>query len=176
MGPEELKEEYTIRDMLKTDIPVILALQEKIIREDGFDLRWFYPFSEAELEELVEEPAGIAIGASAGGRLIAFRAGCFSGSEYDEVTRALGSEYTKIPCFLMNGVFVDRDWRGNHLQQKLTELCIERCRKRGIETFLAVVHPDNVSSVKSLKNLGFEERTRQMLFSGKYDRLILVKE
>ena len=167
---------FTVRDMLKKDIPEILALQEKVIGEDNFDLRCFYPFSEAELRELTEEPAGMAIGAFAEGKLVAFRAGCFSGSEYDEITGALGSPYSEIPCFLMNGAFVDRAFRGNHLQQAMTELCIERCRKLGIETFLAVVHPDNVSSIKSLTNLGFSERARKMLFNGTYDRLILVKE
>lgn len=172
----EINKDYSVRDMLKTDIPEILTLQEKSLGGNGFDPRWFYPFSEEELSEFVEEETGMAIGVFAEGRLIAFRAGCFSGSEYDEVTRALGSPYRDIPCFLMNGVFVAPAYRGNHLQQALTEQCMERCGKLGIGIFLAVVHPDNASSVKSLGNLGFEVRLRQMIFDGKYDRLILVKE
>ena len=169
-------EDYTIRDMRKADIPGILALQEKILRADGFDLCWFYPFGETELEELTEEPTAIGIGAFAEERLIAFRAGCFSGDDYNEITRVLGSPYKETPCFLMDGVFVDPAWRGRHLQQALTEMCIERCREKGIGTFLAAAHPDNLSSIKSLKNLGFTERTRQMIYGGKYERLILVKE
>lgn len=171
-----INEDCTVRDMRKPDIPEILMLQEKVLKEDGFDLRWFYPFSEAELEEVAGEKAGMAVGAFAEGKLIAFRAGNFTGSEYDDIIRILGSPYTETRCFLMNGAFVDPAWRGRHLQQTLTKLCIERCRKRGIGTFFAMVHPDNVSSMKSLKNLGFTERTRQMLYGGKYDRFILVKE
>lgn len=172
----KIKTDYTVWDMIKKDIPEILALQEKVLGGDGFDPRWFYPFSEEELKEMVETAAGMTIGVFAEGELIAFRAGSFSGSEYDEITRILGNPYTDIPCFLMNGVFVDPAWRGNHLQQALTEQCIARCRERGIGTFLAAVHPDNIYSIKSLKNIGFEARTRQMIFNGKYDRLILVKE
>lgn len=165
-----------VRDMTKNDIPKILALQDKVLGGNGFDFRWFYPFSEEELNEFVGEKAGISVGVFAGEQLVAFRAGCFSGGEYDEITRILGNPYIWIPCFLMNGVFVDEAYRGHHLQQMLTELCIGRCREIGVETFLSVVHPDNLPSIRSLKNIGFEERTRQMIFDGKYDRIILVRE
>lgn len=173
MQKEEL---FYVRDMLKRDIPGILALQDQVLRGSGFDPQWFYPFTEEELMEFIEEEAGLSVGMFAGEKLIAFRAGCFSGSEYDEITRALGSPYTEIPCFLLNGAFVHNAYRGNNLQQKLTEHCIERCRKIGIEIFLSVVHPDNCASVKSLYNIGFEARSRQAIFQGKYDRIILVKE
>lgn len=165
-----------VRDMMKNDIPKILALQDKVLGGSGFDSRWFYPFSGEELNEFIEEEAGISIGVFSGERLIAFRAGCYSGSEYDEITRILGSPYTEIPCFLMNGVFVDEEYRGHHLQRSLSEMCIARCREIGVETFLSVVHPDNLPSIRSLKNIGFEERTRHMIFDGKYDRIILVRE
>lgn len=168
------KASYIVRDMMKKDIAEILALQDKVLHGSGFDSRWFYPFSKEELEEFVEEAAGLSVGVFVKGKLRAFRMGCFSGMEYDEITRALGSPYRETLCFLMNGVFVDQAFRGNHLQQMLTEQCIARCRKRGIETFLAVVHPDNLPSIKSLKNIGFTERSRQKIFDGKYDRIILV--
>jgi GNAT superfamily N-acetyltransferase len=169
-------EAFFLRDMVKSDIPEILALQEQILREGDFDHQWFYPFSEEELKELVDEKNGIFIGAFAGDRLVAFRAGCFSGEEYDEITGALGSPYTETACFLMNGVFVHKDYRGHHLQQTLTEECMKRCEEIGINTFLSVTHPENRASMTSLKNVGFVERSRQMLFHGKYDRVILVKE
>lgn len=172
----EILEGLTVRDMQTSDIPDVLALQERIIGAEDFDARWFYPFSEEELDQLTEGTEGMAIGVWAEGRIIAFRAGSFSGSEYEEITDTLGSPYTEFPCFLMNGAFVDPAFRGKHLQQVMTELCIDRCRKLGIHTFLAVVHPDNISSIKSLKNIGFSERTRKLIFGGTYDRLILVKE
>ena len=170
----EIKETFFVRDMMKGDVAEILALQDKILHEDGFDPRWFYPFSEEELKVLVGKNTGISVGAFMEGRLVAFRTGCISGEEYDEITRNLGSPFTEISCFLMNGAFVDKAYRGNHLQQMLTEQCIARCRKRGIETFLAVVHPDNLPSIKSLKKIGFIERSRQKIFNGKYDRIILL--
>ena len=170
----EIEETFFVRDMKKGDIVDILALQDRIFREDSFDPRWFYPFSKKELEEFLGEETGISVGAFMEGKLVAFRTGCISGEEYDEITRALGSPYTETDCFLMNGAFVDKTYRGNHLQQMLTEQCIVRCRKRGIETFLAVVHPDNLPSIKSLKKIGFIERSRQKIFNGKYDRIILL--
>lgn len=166
---------YVMKDMKLSDMKDIFELQNKILVGCGFDLEWFYPFEEEELKEILEGDS-IAIGVYVDEKLIAFRTGGFSGLEYDEITNTLGGKYKDHPCFLMNGVFVDKDYRGNHLQQKLSDHCIEICRKKGIETFVSVVHPDNISSIKSLKNIGFEEIKRQMLFDGKYDRLILVKE
>lgn len=166
---------YVLKDMKENDIREILELQNKILTDQDFDLKWFYAFDEEALEEVFEDDS-IALGVYIDDRLIAFRTGSSSGKEYEEITNALGGSYTKKPCFLMNGVFVDKAYRGNHLQEKLSEHCIEQCRKSGINTFLSVVHPDNISSIKSLKNIGFKEEKRLMLFNGSYDRLILVKE
>ena len=166
---------YVLKDMEESGIGEIMGLQDQILADQGFDLEWFYPYKAEELKEILEDDS-IALGVYVDGRLIAFRTGSFSGEEYEEITDALGGKYKEKPCFLMNGVFVDKAYRGNHLQQKLSEHCIERCRKKGINTFLSVVHPDNISSIKSLKNVGFKEEKRLMIFHGSYDRLILVKE
>jgi GNAT superfamily N-acetyltransferase len=166
---------FFVRDTRKEDIPGILAAQEAVLRAADYDPQWLYPFCKEELEELMEEGA-VSIGAYAEGSLIAFRAACFSGHEYEEITRALGSPFTDIPCLLLYGMFVVPAWRGRHLQQKLTELCIDRCKERGIGTFLATVHPGNDPSLKSLKNLGFQVRAKKMLYGKEYERLILVKE
>lgn len=166
---------YTLRKMMHCDIQEILELQERVLNGCSFNSEWFYPFDEEELCEIVGGES-IAIGVFVDERLIAFRTGCFSGHEYDEITGVLGGKYKEVPCFLMNGVFVDKDYRGNHLQQKLSDHCVEVCREMGIDTFLSVVHPDNSPSIKSLKSIGFSEVKRQMLFDGRYDRLILVKE
>ncbi len=169
-----LEKDYTLRNLEISDVPVILELQDRVMT-GGFDPRWFYPFGEQELMELVESD-NIAIGVYIEEKLIAFRAGCFSGREFEEIISVLGEKYKERPCFLMNGVFVDKAYRGNHLQRKLSEYCMELCRGKGIQTFFSVVHPHNIPSVQSIKSMGFEERKRQMLFDGNYERFIFVKE
>jgi ribosomal protein S18 acetylase RimI-like enzyme len=169
------EKDYVLKDMKESGLTEILELQNKVLTECGFNTQWFYPFDEEELKEILEGDS-IALGVYTDGKLIAFRTGSFSGVEYDEITNTLGGKYKEKPCFLMNGVFVDKAYRGNHLQQKLSEYCIERCRKKGINTFLSVVHPDNIPSIKSLKNIGFKVEKQRKIFNGNYDRLILVKE
>ena len=158
------------------DIPEILALQERIFDADGFDSQWFYPFSREELVALAGEEDSILVGVFAGQKLIAFRAGCRSGEEYKEIVETLGGKYRTIPCFLMNGSFVDSDYRGNNLQQTMTEYCVKCCETKGIETFFTTVHPENTASITSFRNLGFKEKETRTLYGGKYNRIILVKE
>jgi RimJ/RimL family protein N-acetyltransferase len=171
-----VQESCEIRNMEVSEIDEILKLQEKILYRDSFDLEWFFPFSKEELEEILEQKNAIALGVFVNGKLVAFRTGGSCGAEYNEITRTLGSHFTEVPCFLMNGAFVENAYRGNGLQTMMTEYCMEECLKKGIKTFVALVHPDNKPSIASLKKAGLTERTRQMVFDGKYDRLILVKE
>ena len=167
---------YYMRDMKETDIGEMLRLQKKVFMEDNLDVLWFYPFNEEELINILQIDNNIVIGIFVKERLIAFRVGCCCGSEYQEIVSALGSKYTEIPGFLMNGALVDRRYRGNKLQQMMSQYSIERCREVGIKTFFTAIHPDNTSSIKSLTNIGFEVRARKMLYNNKYDRTILVKE
>jgi len=165
-----------MRTMQETDIDTMLQLQKKVLESPDFNADWFYPFPRKELEELMEMRDSIILGIYVGERLAAFRVGCCAGAEFEEIAETLEGKCTKTPCFLMNGVFVDKDFRGNNLQQMMSEYTIERCKENGVETFITAIHPDNTASIQSLKNIGFKEKKRQTIYGGNYDRVILVKE
>jgi GNAT superfamily N-acetyltransferase len=167
---------YFLREMKESDIQSILRLQDKILTGFGADQKWFYPFQEAALREIICGGSSITVGIHVENDLIAFRTGCFSGKEYKEITTALEGKYCKAPCFLMNGVLVHENYRGNRLQQRLSEHCMELCGMQGVFTFISVVHPENFASIQSLKRCGFKEKRKEMLFGGEYERLIMVKE
>lgn len=157
-------------------IPAMLALQQQILEAGGFDLRWFYPFQKQELEEVLRDPSNLVLGVYVQEELVAFRVSCGSGSEFDEIIDELGEKYQTRPCYLLNGALVDRRYRGNNLQQRMSEYTLKWCQDRGIEVFMVTVHPDNVPSIKSLENIGFIRKKRTLLYQRQYDRLILVKE
>ncbi|MDD3199095.1 MAG: hypothetical protein PHV71_03540 [Eubacteriales bacterium] len=167
---------YYMSSMKEVDIGEMLRLQKQVFMEDNLNVLWFYPFKSLELKSILKIENNIVIGVFVRERLIAFRVGCCCGREYQEIVSALGGRYKEIPCFLMNGAFVENRYRGNNLQQMMSQYSIDRCREIGIKTFLTAIHPDNASSIKSLTNIGFEVRARKMLYNNKYDRTILVKE
>jgi GNAT superfamily N-acetyltransferase len=171
-----LKMPYHMRLLEEESIADMLQLQEKVLSHGHFDLLWFYPFNEEELIEIIAVDSNLVLGIFIEQDLVAFRVGCRQGREYDEITGALGPPYTKTPCFLMNGVFVDPAYQGNHLQQKMSAYSVRQCERQGIRTFLTAIHPDNVPSIKSLENIGFIKKKRTLLYHQKYDRVILVKE
>lgn len=167
---------YRMNPLKSDQIPAMLVLQQEIFETGGFDLRWFYPFREEELEEILEDPANLVLGVYVEEKLVAFRVSCGSGTEFEEVIEQLGGEYQTTPCFLLNGALVGHQYRGNNLQQLMSEHTVNWCRERGIQVFVVTVHPDNAPSIKSLENIGFIKRKRTLLYNQQYDRLILVKE
>ena len=167
---------YSLREMKVSDIQSILRLQDKVLMGFCSDSKCFYPFQEAALREIICDGSSITVGIHIENDLIAFRTGSFFGKEYEEITTALAGKYCEAPCFLMNGVLVHENYRGNRLQQRLSEHCMELCGVLGVSTFISVVHPENFASIHSLKRCGFKEKRREMLFGGEYERLIMVKE
>lgn len=167
---------YKMTRLTPEHIPDLLAIQEQILQTGGFDLLWFYPFQEEELDEILQQSDNLVLGIYVESELVAFRVGCGSGSEFREVMEKLGEPYQKRPCFLLNGALVKPRYRGNSLQQMMSEYTIDWCRNCGKEVFVVTVHPDNAPSIKSLENIGFIKKTRALLYNKHYDRLILVKE
>ena len=167
---------YKMTTLLPQNIEMMLKLQDEVIKGKGFNISWFYPFSANELKEIMSMKGNQVIGVFTGEELIAFRVSCSGGREFQEISNALGGGYEEGKAMLLNGVFVKDTFRGNHLQQIMSQYTIDECQKMGIKLLMTAIHPDNGASIKSLENIGFERKERAMLYGGKYDRIIMVKE
>lgn len=169
-------ETFTMRYLTLEDVPDMIKLQERVFAVEDFDPSWLSRTSRNEFEEIILAEDNLAIGVYTDTLLVGLRMASGSGWEFDEIVRAAGDEYLEKFCFLMNGSLVDPDYRGNNLQQRMSQYVIDDWKARGVKAFLVTVHPDNLPSIKSLNNLGFLMKTRAMIYHGKYDRLIMVKE
>lgn len=167
---------YRMERLSADHVDSMLKLQEEVLKDGSFDCRWFFPFREEELEEILADENSLVLGIFAEDTLAAFRVGCTDGKEFREISKALGGIYSEGEAMLLDGVFVKKEFRGNHLQQVMSSYTIEACEKRKINAFMTAIHPENIASIKSLENIGFQRKARAMLYGGKYDRVILVKE
>lgn len=170
------EEAYVMRLLTPGDIPQMLAVQEFVLQQEDFEPSWFFPYDEAEFQRVISTEGSLLPGIFVEGRLIAFRVGCPGTGEYSDIPDILGPPYSRGPTYLLNGVFVDPAYRGNHLQQLMSEYTIEQCRRRKVRYFATAIHPDNMASLRSLEAIGFEIATRTRLYGGRYERCILVKE
>lgn len=167
---------YIMTTLTPEDIEMMLRLQDEIIGCKGFDISWFYPFCCDELKEIMNIKGNLVIGVFAEKELVAFRVSCICGEEFKEIAHALGDIYEEGKAMLLNGVFVKNDFRGNNMQQIMSQYTADECEKHGIKVLMTAIHPDNIASIKSLENIGFKKKKRAMLYEGKYDRVILVKD
>ncbi len=79
-------------------------------------------------------------------------------------------------CIELSNVAVDSEYRGNHLYTKMVEKAEKyMTNKYNIRYILATVHPDNIASMKSLLNIGYEVYCTTKMYGNK-DRCILMKQ
>lgn len=167
---------YIMTSLGPENIETMLKLQDEVIGCRGFNISWFYPFCYDELSEIMSTKGNLVTGIFAEDELVAFRVSCICGEEFKEISHALGDIYEEGSAMLLNGVFVKNNFRGNNMQQIMSQYTADLCKKNGIEVLMTAIHPDNIASITSLENIGFEKKKRAMLYEGRYDRVILVRE
>lgn len=154
----------------------IIALQNKIVALLS-DKDLFHPFFEHEIKHLFTHRENIILGVYTDeNELIAFRAATVTGKEFDEINYFLENKYHCHQKLLLNGAFVDEDYRGNRLQVKMSEYTINLAKERNVELLFTVIHPDNVASIKSIASLGFDEIKEINVYIHQHRRLLFVKE
>jgi len=169
-------EKYHIRKLNVNDLCKIIRLQNKIY-DSLSNKELFHPFKESELASLFYHNENIILGVfNNKEHLIAFRAATAAGKEFDEISKHLDEKYKNKNKLLLNGAFVDEDYRNNRLQVKMTELTINICKKNNISLLFTVIHPDNTASIKSIKSLGFRPIKEIKVYTQKYLRLLFIKE
>jgi predicted acetyltransferase len=165
-----------MKKLNEKDIEDIITLQKKIIFSlNNPDL--FAPFMEHEFEHLFNNKDNIILGVfTQEGMLIAFRAATVDGKEFDEISLFLDKKYDKSKKMLLNGAFVDKDYRKNRLQTTMSRYTLSLAYANHIKIFFTVIHPDNIASIKSIETLGFKAVKEIDVYSQNHKRLLFVKE
>lgn len=165
-----------MRKLNRKDIPNIILLQNKIFLflEDP---NLFSPFMDHEFEHLFENKDNIILGVfTDSNKLIAFRAATVAGKEFNEISSFLDQEYEQRKKMLLNGAFVDEDYRKNRLQTKMSQYTLSLALKNNIKIFFTVIHPKNIASIKSIETLGFKAIKEIDVYSQSHRRLLFLKE
>jgi RimJ/RimL family protein N-acetyltransferase len=169
------KETCYMRKLNKKDIENIIVLQNKIILSLD-DPNLFAPFMEHEFEHLFKNKDNIVLGVfTDDNKLIAFRAATVEGKEFDEVSPFLDEKYAGSNKMLLNGAFVDEDYRKNRLQTKMSRHTLSLAHANHINVFFTVIHPDNIASIKSIEALGFKAIKEIDVYSQSHRRILFLK-
>ena len=94
--------------------------------------------------------------------------------------KAIGEEAEKLGLDIrstnvaeVGRCMVHPDFRGHNLMCELNKRLCSIARNRGIDTILAVAHPDNVASNSSFRRLGAELKATATVF-GSYQRNMYI--
>lgn len=184
----------------KIDIPDILQLM-RTVKEAMPQKEWFVDDNEDYLHYLLNGHGFILLAkAEATQRLAAFSMVKFPGLSEDNLGFHLGfSEKQLLQCVHMDSCVVHPDFRGQHLQSRMTILaekqilsCLDTLKenqplahldalyKQQITSsphyyLLATVHPDNHYSLNSMKRCGYCVMKQTSLYGG-LPRVIIMKE
>ena len=82
----------------------------------------------------------------------------FNEHEFAEEAEKLGLDIHSTNVAEVGRCMVHPDFRGHNLMCELNKRLCSIARNRGIDTILAVAHPDNVASNSSFRRLGAELR------------------
>ena len=93
--------------------------------------------------------------------------------EFAEEAEKLGLDIHSTNVAEVGRCMVHPDFRGHNLMCELNKRLCSIARNRGIDTILAVAHPDNVASNSSFRRLGAELKATATVF-GSYQRNMYI--
>lgn len=77
------------------------------------------------------------------------------------------------------GVYIKRDWQGQHIARELIDLCANWAREHGVKLLKLAVVANNASAIRCYTGIGFSVYgvdPQAICFEGKYyDELLMVK-
>lgn len=97
----------------------------------------------------------------------------FNEHEFAEEAEKLGLDIHSTNVAEVGRCMVHPDFRGHNLMCELNKRLCSIARNRGIDTILAVAHPDNVASNSSFRRLGAELKATATVF-GSYQRNMYI--
>jgi RimJ/RimL family protein N-acetyltransferase len=145
-----------IRPASLDDLPTLLAFEQGIIEAE----RPFCPemqqdkFHYYDLAELINKDNAEVLVAEAEGKLVA--------SGYAEIR--IARQYLNHGKISYLGfMYVDPEWRGQGLNQKIVGALFDWSHKQGVDQFVLDVFSDNTSAVKAYEKLGFKPLLTEMI-------------
>lgn len=158
------------------DIDEVLILQDEVVR--GLERREFYcDMSKEEFSKSINDFGGTMIGCvTEDEEIVAI--GLYVSFQYDDENYGYdlglrGQELLKVGQ--VEATIVKKEFRGNKLQDKICEVIENIAIEEGKKIIGATVAPDNIYSLNTFLNRGYEIYEEKIKYGG-YRRYILKKE
>ena len=135
---------------------------------------WWIPIDDIERSHFFDADWTCFLGAfNDDNELVAASALFFNEHEFAEEAEKLGLDIRSTNVAEVGRCMVHPDFRGHNLMCELNKRLCSIARNRGIDTILAVAHPDNVASNSSFRRLGAELKATATVF-GSYRRNMYI--
>ena len=135
---------------------------------------WWIPIDDIERSHFFDADWTCFLGAfNDDNELVAASALFFNEHEFAEEAEKLGLDIRSTNVAEVGRCMVHPDFRGHNLMCELNKRLCSIARNRGIDTILAVAHPDNIASNSSFRRLGAELKATATVF-GSYLRNIYI--
>lgn len=161
--------QFEIHKAQFSDIHEILILQENITAELE-NKQYFYPLSRDELIESMHLDDVYVIRHQ--NAIIAAAVFVKNRDSARNLAQDLELDPTKTMTY--DAVFVSPQWRGNGLQNAVTQLAITRCKELSLDQILCTVDPDNRHSYDNLLQAGFRPVAQNVTKYQGHNRDILI--
>lgn len=163
-----------IRRAVKEDLASIMNVMDTA--KNSTDREWFVSDDAAYVEKHIDGDGFVIVAESGEAGIVGFVMIDFPGMDERNLGTYLGLKGKELLGVAhIDSAAVLPAWRGNHLQEKMTEAAEKildqmpqyRCR-------MCTVHPNNVSSLRTMERRGYQVRTMDYKYGG-LPRCILYK-
>lgn len=154
----------TIRVLDKNDKAALNQLISTI--ENSLPVpEWWIPIDDIEKSHFFDADWTCFLGAfDDNNNLVGASALFFNEHEFAEEAEKLGLDIRSTNVAEIGRCMVHPDFRGHNLMCELNNRLRTIARNRGIDTILAVAHPDNIASNSSFLRLGAELKTTTTVY------------
>ena len=126
---------------------VIYSVQDGLERKE-----FFVPFSDKEIDAMLDETIAVTYGAYANGKLVGTAQFYFGDEFVDEIKESLGISNALAGEF--GGVLVLPEYRGNGIMKQFSHILMNEAKSRNYDYIVSVAHPENIASNKSILAMG----------------------
>lgn len=164
--------EFEIKNAEEIDAAAIFDLMKSVY--DNLDDKTLFFCDDLEYVQSHIEKEGFGVKAQWEGKLVASLIVRFPGDAEDNLGRDVGIEEIHKVAHI-ESVVVDKEYRGNGLQDKMIKFAEDRLKQIGYTYIMATVSPDNKHSLGNFERNGYEVMNIKEKYGG-LRRAILLKK